>query len=261
MERWRVEDLAGRADVSVDTIRFYQKRRLLAPPLREGRVAWYGTEHLERLAPDPRTAARRPHPRADRAPPERRHRRHRPPARGGGGSRPTSKRREEFFDLARAGRAVGRSAAAARSRRTRRPAAPPHPRRRRVLHGAPTSRSCSRDWPCSNADSRCPNCSRSPAITTPRPREVAEQAVALFDEHVRATVAVRGDLPDDEKAEAARRGVPRPAADDHRARRAPLPARAARGRAGAPRAGRRGHRARGRLRRVSGGRLEQGITS
>ena len=49
MERWRVEDLAGRAEVSVDTIRFYQKRRLLAPPLREGRVAWYGTEHLERL--------------------------------------------------------------------------------------------------------------------------------------------------------------------------------------------------------------------
>jgi DNA-binding transcriptional MerR regulator len=49
MERWRVEDLAGRADVSVDTIRFYQKRRLLAPPVREGRVAWYGPEHLERL--------------------------------------------------------------------------------------------------------------------------------------------------------------------------------------------------------------------
>jgi DNA-binding transcriptional MerR regulator len=49
MERWRVEDLAGRAEVSVDTIRFYQKRRLLAPPVREGRVAWYGAEHLERL--------------------------------------------------------------------------------------------------------------------------------------------------------------------------------------------------------------------
>jgi DNA-binding transcriptional MerR regulator len=50
MERWRVEDLARRADVSVDTIRFYQKRRLLPPPVREGRVAWYGPDHLDRLA-------------------------------------------------------------------------------------------------------------------------------------------------------------------------------------------------------------------
>ncbi len=50
MEKWRVEDLARRADVSVDTVRFYQKRRLLAPPAREGRVAWYGPEHLDRLA-------------------------------------------------------------------------------------------------------------------------------------------------------------------------------------------------------------------
>jgi DNA-binding transcriptional MerR regulator len=48
--RWRVEDLARHADVSVDTIRFYQKRRLLPPPAREGRVGWYGTEHAERLA-------------------------------------------------------------------------------------------------------------------------------------------------------------------------------------------------------------------
>jgi DNA-binding transcriptional MerR regulator len=49
MERWRVEDLAARADVSVDTIRFYQKRRLLDPPVREGRIAWYGPEHLDRM--------------------------------------------------------------------------------------------------------------------------------------------------------------------------------------------------------------------
>lgn len=48
--RLRVEDLAARADVSVDTIRFYQKRRLLLPPERRGRVAWYGSEHIERLA-------------------------------------------------------------------------------------------------------------------------------------------------------------------------------------------------------------------
>jgi DNA-binding transcriptional MerR regulator len=50
VDRWRVEDLAHLADVSVDTIRFYQKRRLLPAPSREGRVAWYGPAHLERLA-------------------------------------------------------------------------------------------------------------------------------------------------------------------------------------------------------------------
>jgi DNA-binding transcriptional MerR regulator len=48
--RWRIEDLAVRVEVSVDTIRFYQKRRLLPPPTREGRIAWYGPEHVERLA-------------------------------------------------------------------------------------------------------------------------------------------------------------------------------------------------------------------
>jgi len=46
----RVEELARRADVSVDTIRFYQKRQLLPPPQRRGRIAWYGPEHAERLA-------------------------------------------------------------------------------------------------------------------------------------------------------------------------------------------------------------------
>jgi DNA-binding transcriptional MerR regulator len=46
----RVEELARRAEVSVDTIRFYQKRQLLPPPQRVGRIAWYGDEHLERLA-------------------------------------------------------------------------------------------------------------------------------------------------------------------------------------------------------------------
>jgi DNA-binding transcriptional MerR regulator len=45
----RVEDLARRTGLSVDTIRFYQKRGLLPPPRREGRVAWYGPEHSERL--------------------------------------------------------------------------------------------------------------------------------------------------------------------------------------------------------------------
>jgi len=50
VERFRVEELAERGDVSVDTIRFYQKRGLLDPPAREGRIAWYGPDHLERLA-------------------------------------------------------------------------------------------------------------------------------------------------------------------------------------------------------------------
>ena len=46
----RVEEVARRADVSVDTIRFYQKRQLLPAPRREGRIAWYGDDHLARLA-------------------------------------------------------------------------------------------------------------------------------------------------------------------------------------------------------------------
>jgi DNA-binding transcriptional MerR regulator len=49
VEALRVEELARRTETSVDTIRFYQKRGLLPPPRREGRVAWYGAEHLERL--------------------------------------------------------------------------------------------------------------------------------------------------------------------------------------------------------------------
>ncbi len=47
--RMRVEDLASAADVSVDTIRYYQKQRLLPPPERDGRLAWYTGEHLERI--------------------------------------------------------------------------------------------------------------------------------------------------------------------------------------------------------------------
>lgn len=46
---YRVEDLARAASVSVDTIRFYQGKRLLGPPGRKGRVAVYGEDHLERL--------------------------------------------------------------------------------------------------------------------------------------------------------------------------------------------------------------------
>jgi DNA-binding transcriptional MerR regulator len=45
----RVEDLAERAGTSIDTIRFYQKRRLLDPPEKVGRVGVYGEAHVERL--------------------------------------------------------------------------------------------------------------------------------------------------------------------------------------------------------------------
>jgi len=45
----RVEQLSARADVSVDTIRYYQSKGLLEPPRRAGRIAWYGDGHLVRL--------------------------------------------------------------------------------------------------------------------------------------------------------------------------------------------------------------------
>lgn len=45
----RVEQLAAVADVSVDTVRFYQARGLLPPPRRQGRVGIYDDEHVARL--------------------------------------------------------------------------------------------------------------------------------------------------------------------------------------------------------------------
>ena len=45
-----MEQLAAEADLSVDTVRFYQARGLLPPPRREGRVAFYSDDHLTRLA-------------------------------------------------------------------------------------------------------------------------------------------------------------------------------------------------------------------
>jgi DNA-binding transcriptional MerR regulator len=47
--RYRVEAVAAACDVSVDTVRYYQSKGLLPPPGREGRVAWYGMEHAERI--------------------------------------------------------------------------------------------------------------------------------------------------------------------------------------------------------------------
>jgi DNA-binding transcriptional MerR regulator len=46
----RVEQLSVHADVSVDTIRYYQSKGILEPPRRQGRVAWYDDSHLQRLA-------------------------------------------------------------------------------------------------------------------------------------------------------------------------------------------------------------------
>jgi DNA-binding transcriptional MerR regulator len=47
--RYRIEQLAAACDVSVDTIRYYQSRGLVPAPEREGRVAWYGDRHAERI--------------------------------------------------------------------------------------------------------------------------------------------------------------------------------------------------------------------
>jgi DNA-binding transcriptional MerR regulator len=46
----RVEELALAAEVSVDTIRYYQKQQLLPPPGRDGRLAFYDEDHLARIA-------------------------------------------------------------------------------------------------------------------------------------------------------------------------------------------------------------------
>ena len=47
--KYRVEQLAAACDVSVDTVRYYQSRGLLQQPDREGRLAWYGDVHAERI--------------------------------------------------------------------------------------------------------------------------------------------------------------------------------------------------------------------
>lgn len=45
----RVAELSRLTGVAVDTIRFYQARGLIGPPLRRGRFAIYGPDHLARL--------------------------------------------------------------------------------------------------------------------------------------------------------------------------------------------------------------------
>jgi DNA-binding transcriptional MerR regulator len=47
--RYRAEDLAAEVGISVPLLRSYQSKGLLPPPRHEGRVAWYGPHHRERL--------------------------------------------------------------------------------------------------------------------------------------------------------------------------------------------------------------------
>jgi hypothetical protein len=47
--RWRIDELAHEAGVTVDTIRYYAREGLLNAPEREGRHKLYGPDHLDRL--------------------------------------------------------------------------------------------------------------------------------------------------------------------------------------------------------------------
>ncbi|MFF2651833.1 MerR family transcriptional regulator [Streptomyces sp. NPDC058045] len=44
-----MEELAAEAGITVRTLRFYRERKLIPPPRREGRIAWYDERHLARL--------------------------------------------------------------------------------------------------------------------------------------------------------------------------------------------------------------------
>lgn len=46
---YRMEELAREAGITVRTLRFYRERKLIRPPRREGRIAWYDDSHLARL--------------------------------------------------------------------------------------------------------------------------------------------------------------------------------------------------------------------
>ncbi|WP_189145689.1 MerR family transcriptional regulator [Streptomyces lacrimifluminis] len=44
-----MEELAKLAGITVRTLRFYRERKLIPPPRRAGRIAWYDDHHLARL--------------------------------------------------------------------------------------------------------------------------------------------------------------------------------------------------------------------
>ncbi|MFD5396798.1 MerR family transcriptional regulator [Streptomyces sp. NPDC127097] len=46
---FRMAELAEEAGITVRTLRFYRERKLIPPPRREGRIAWYNEHHLARL--------------------------------------------------------------------------------------------------------------------------------------------------------------------------------------------------------------------
>jgi len=46
---WRIDELAQRAGLTVDTIRYYAREGLLSPPVKDGRHRLYCKDHLERL--------------------------------------------------------------------------------------------------------------------------------------------------------------------------------------------------------------------
>jgi len=46
---WRIDELAQRAGIAVDTVRYYQREGLLPSGERNGRTRRFGPEHLERL--------------------------------------------------------------------------------------------------------------------------------------------------------------------------------------------------------------------
>jgi len=48
-DHWRIDELAHRAGLTVDTIRYYAREGLLRPPERSGRHKLYGPDHLDRL--------------------------------------------------------------------------------------------------------------------------------------------------------------------------------------------------------------------
>jgi DNA-binding transcriptional MerR regulator len=49
VKQYRVQEVADLAGITVELLRSYQSKGLLPAPRHEGRVAWYGERHLERL--------------------------------------------------------------------------------------------------------------------------------------------------------------------------------------------------------------------
>jgi DNA-binding transcriptional MerR regulator len=48
-QSWRIDELAQKAGLTVDTIRYYAREGLLRAPVKQGRNRLYGPDHLERL--------------------------------------------------------------------------------------------------------------------------------------------------------------------------------------------------------------------